>query len=218
MESQNIYGGLPKATPEQIETERKLDHAHDNAILESRLDELEQELEILEDKFIHDGTRSEVDIQRELEIEKEILRSAAVSNSLGEYKDMLAAVAYDCGLPKEWVEETLNHENSHANVSEHLGHEWVGNAVIYVKDSLGNISHIQPVHISRPKTSWGPKEVLLKRIEVTSAPERSESSLSVSDINRIETDKAKLRKIQEREEADQIALTEVQKRLGILKK
>ena len=218
MESQNIYGSLPKATPEQIEAERKLDHAHDNAILESRLNELEQELEILEDKFIHDGTRSEADVQRELEIEKEILRSAAVSNSLGEYKDMLSAVAYDCGLPKEWVEETLNHENSHANVSEHLGHEWVGNAVIYIKDSLGNTSNIQPVHISKSKTSWGPKEVLLKRIEVTSAPERSGSSLSVSDMNRIETDKAKLRKIQEREEADQIALTEVQKRLGILKK
>lgn len=206
-----------KNTPEVLDIESKLEHARRNAILESRLVELEQELEILENQFIKSGTKSQEQVIREEEIEREILNSAAIVNSLGEYRDMLTIAARDCNVSQTWVEETLAHENSHANVAESLDFVWIGYAIVYIKDEQGKISSVQPLHMTKPQMKWGPKEVLSKRIEVTSAPKRYDNALSDSDIASIEKDKRRLEEIGLRENRKRVELDEVRARLGMKK-
>ena len=183
---------------------QSLEQAKRNPIFESRITELESQLNTLKDTFIKQGSRSAEMLAEENAIEAEIMQSSALADNIPEYREMLSQIASSYGLSQEWADDLLAHENAHANVAEVTEHEWVGYAAIFIKDENNNLTSIQPVHFTKPQLSWGPKELLEKSIEVTKAPEEYGNRLSEGDDASLTEDTERLKALQAQEELAQI--------------
>jgi len=164
----------------RAEISTRIEQARNNPIAEARLVELEAELSKLTDDFIRIGSRDAGQISSEDAVENEILKSSAVADNIVEFKEMLGQLGATYGdaikggneSAEKWAEDLLAHENAHANVAQETGHEWVGYGAVFIKDEAGRISSIQPLHFTKPKLEWGPREVIEKNIGVTQAPEK----------------------------------------------
>lgn len=181
----------------------RLKQARNNPISESRLMELEQKLDLGKDEFIETQHRSPDRVKEENMIEKEILRSSALADNLTEYTEMLQQIRTAYGLTQEWANDLLAHENAHANVAQETGHEWVGYAAVFIKDSDGNLISIQPLHFTKPNLSWGPEEMIAKNIEVTKAPEVYVNKLSEGDELSLVEERRRLERIKMRKAPDE---------------
>lgn len=193
----------------------RIEAASSNPIAETRLAELEDQLEKFTDKLIDIGHRDDEQIASESAIEIEILRSSAVADNIVEFTEMLEQLSAKYGAQHKWKEKFLAHENAHASVAQAMGHQWVGYATVFIKDEGGNLSSIQPLHFTKPKPEWGPKELISKNIEVTKAPEKYGDRLSPSDEQGLVRDMERLERIKLREEADSKRIAELRRELGI---
>jgi hypothetical protein len=193
-----------------------IEKAKTNPISESRLIEIESLNNKLLNNFIERGYHTSDDIILEDLIEVEILKSTALASNLIEFKEMLEQIRLRFGLSKEWATDLLIHENSHANVSESVDEEWVGYGAIFIKDENGELSNIQPLHISKPKIIWGPKETIVKKIQVLEAPTVYGNKLSEGDMSDIELNKHRLDKLMQKESEDEKKRDEIRSKLGLL--
>ncbi|MDO8482593.1 MAG: hypothetical protein Q7S86_02120 [bacterium] len=202
---------------------QRIDVARNNPIARTRLVEIEKQLGRFIDTFLKNGQRDDAQIISENEIDREILQSCAVADNIVEFKEMLRQLAerYESAIGKnneeaiKWAEDMLAHENAHANVAQATGHEWVGYAALFIKDEDGNLSSFQPLHFTKPKLEWGPRELITKSIEVIEAPEKYGNKLSEGDVESLAQDKQRLESIRVREEMDQRRISEIRKDLGI---
>ena len=199
----------------KIKIKEAIETAKNNPIAESRLVEIEALNNKMLDNFIERGYHDTQDIVQEDLIEAEILKSTALADNLVEYQEMLSQIASEFGLSKEWVQDLLAHENSHANVSESVGEDWVGYGAVFIKDDAGVLTNIQPLHLSKPKITWGPRETIAKKIEVLDAPRVYENELSEGDVSDIELNQQRLEKIRLQEEATKKRIDEIRGELGI---
>lgn len=172
-----------------------LEHASQHAIAGSRLEQLEEELGQIKEKFITNGYRTPEDNARDDEIEAELLQSSAVVKTLPEFDEMLSQIAEKYGLSKEWAVDLKAHENAHANVSEITGHESLGYAAVFIKDEQGNLSNVQPLFFGKPNLEWGPQEAIEKDIQVLDAPRAYGNAPSEYDVADIAKNEERLRKI-----------------------
>lgn len=105
--------------------------------------------------------------------------------TLVEYRFLLEQV----GAKNGWVEETLAHENAHANRGAFLGAIHEGYTITFVEKSDGKIQQIPAAIIDIPKTlSEADQKHIF--IEVAQAPENyggDNSYLSDGDIHRVNT-------------------------------
>lgn len=199
----------------KLKIKEAIDRAKGNPIAESRLIEIESLNNKMVDNFIERGYHDREDIIQEDLIEAEILKSTALADNLVEYEEMLSQIASEYNLSEEWGKNLLAHENSHANISQSVDEDWVGYGAVFIKDDQGSLSSIQPLHLSKPKINWGPKEVVSKKIEVLNAPAVYENDLSEGDESDIELNKQRLEKIRLKEEAENNRMTELRGKLGI---
>ncbi len=199
----------------KIKIKEAIEKAKNNSIAESRLIEVESLNNKMEDNFIKKGYHDTEDIIQEDLILAEILKSTSLADNIIEFKEMLKQIASEFGLSEEWAKDLLAHENAHANVSESLNEDWIGYGAVFIKDEQGALSNIQPIHFSRPKMNWGPKESILKKIEVLSAPRLYGNELSEGDESDLKMNNERLEKIRLNEEKDKIHIAELRGRLGI---
>lgn len=190
--------------------QKKLEHAKNRALLDSRLLELETQMAELSQSSNSDR------FQKEDKIQQEITSSSAVSDTLVEFREVLRQLTEEYGeygLDEKWAEDLLAHENAHANIAQATGHEWVGYLTTFIKDNEGRIVSIQPSHLTKSQKGWGYRESIVKHIEVLDAPRKYDNKLSSFDEQDIETDKKRLADLEKthKEEIDA-----VRKSLGIL--
>jgi len=115
------------------------------------------------------------------EIEKEIIDSSVFVNNLVEFREVLRQIAIICGESEIWIEDTLAHENAHANEAEVQGLDFRGYIALFVKDEFGKITGIQPACIIRTPKSFSHSDLLKSNEEVTLAPEKYGNELSDYD-------------------------------------
>jgi hypothetical protein len=192
-----------------------IEKAKNNPIAESRLSEIESINNKTVDNFIERGYHDPEDIIQEDLIEVEILKSTALAENLIEYEEMLHQISSEFGLSKQWAEDLLVHENAHANISEFVNEDWIGYGAVFIKDEEGFLSNIQPLHLSKPKITWGPKEMITKKIEVLDAPRVYENQLSEGDVLDIELNQKRLEKIKLQEENEKKRMTQIREELGM---
>lgn len=207
---------LPSVEQLKEKIKQCIEQASKNPMAENRLAEIELQLSQMEETFLQTGTRSSEQLATEDRLEQEIKDSTAIADNLVEFKTMLEQLSEKYGSEHGWVENYLAHENAHANAGAETGHEWVGYGTVFLKDETGNLSHIQPLHFTKPKLEWGPREMLAKRIEVTAAPEKYGDKLSDADTDLLQRDQQRLRELGERETRDRARLTDVRKQLAEL--
>lgn len=200
METHTFNEQLKELVKQKIET------AKANAILESRLEELEK------DMYEYSSRQDDEAYKHEDLIEKEILNSSAVANDLAEFQEVLRQIKEEYGQTDEWAENMLAHENAHANVAEQTGHPWVGYTTLFVKDENNSIVGIQPAYFTKSDRKWGKVETLIKRMEVTNAPRVYDNAPSEYDDADLKKDGERL-KVLERTDAEEVA--RVRKSLGI---
>lgn len=169
MESDNFNERLRFSIKEKIDT------AKANAILESRLEQLES------DMYKYGSRQDDEAYKQEDLIEQEILKSSAVANDLTEFREVLRQKREEYGQTNEWAENMLAHENAHANVAEQTGHPWVGYTTLFIKDENNRIVGIQPAYFTKSNRSWSKVETLIKRMAVTDGPRIYDSAPSEYD-------------------------------------
>lgn len=185
---------------------QKISKAMSNPILGSHLRDLSDESGRI-------GGRSDKEAwDREDQIQNEILESSVVADNLVEFREVLNQIAEMCGKDEEFVTDLLAHENSHGNVAEATGHDWVGYIAVFVKDEAGKLVSIQPAHFLKSNRGWGKIETILKRIMVTDAPRIYDNALSQGDEEDLERDRAV---IFEMEKTDAEEIARIKKELGM---
>jgi hypothetical protein len=155
------------------EIRQRLEKALDNPILRSRLNELLKEL----DKMRKKDYKSPLTDQQ---IMDELLASSARADNLIEFQEMLRQLASHFNRPKEWIEDTLAHENAHAAAALENGFEWMGYALLYIKNEVGEVV-VQPFFIQRASKDWSQKELHFKNLQVLNAPKLYGHTLSSFD-------------------------------------
>ena len=183
---------------------RSIEQAKNNPISDERVIAIEWRLNEIKDKFVAEGHRTPEGEAEEMAIEAEIMQSSAVVDTLPGCQELFSQVARDFNLGQAWADDLVAHENAHANVAEATGHDLIGYAVLFIKDEGGQLSNLQPLHISRPDVEWGPRESLTKHIEVTNAPAEYGNTLSEGDKFDIEADRRRLAEIDRRDQIEQI--------------
>lgn len=116
------------------------------------------------------------------EIWSEFNRASVQVETLVEYKFLLEQVSQD----RNWIIETLAHENAHANTGEKLGAIPEGYTVTFIKKSDGKIEHL-PAAIVNTK-NLDPEKEKHVIVEIAKAPESYEGGnnyLSDGDLHRI---------------------------------
>jgi hypothetical protein len=203
----------------KVRIAERVDKAIGNPIVASRLSELEKKLSEYDDKFIETGHRSADQIIEEDKIEAELVSHSALADNLVEFTEMVDQIgtkySFDIGDVKKWAEDTVAHENAHANMSQVTGNDWVGYATLFYKNEDGGDPGFFPFVITKPKNEWGPKEVLTKDIERLNAPEMYGNKPSNSDVEDIAKTKEKLKKLEEREKQDAGRIASLKGELGI---
>jgi hypothetical protein len=189
-----------------LRIKEKIDTAKANAILESRLEEIEK-------KMYEYSLRQDEEAHRQEDlIEQEILSSSAVANDLTEFREVLGQIKQEYEQTNEWAENMLVHENAHANVAEQTGHPWVGYTTLFIKDSNNRIVGIQPAFFTKSDRKWGKVETLMKRMAVTDAPRVYDNSPSEQDDLDLKKDNERLKEF-EKTEAKEVA--RVRESLGL---
>jgi hypothetical protein len=169
MEKSNFESNLREAVSAKIET------AKNNAIKESHLFELEDELDQLA------KTKSQESHDREYEIEKEIFASSVVSDTVIDFKEILVQIGTMYGQSPDWAINMLAHENSHANIGESIGFDIRGYIVIFSKDESGRIVSIQPAVLSKANDKWSDVEKSMKDAVMQEAPKIYGETMSDGD-------------------------------------
>ena len=124
-------------------------------------------------------------------LNKEITDSEILVQSIMEYQKVLELL----GLPKQKIDELLNHENAHANVTEQVASQtFDGFRVRFHKDINGKVS-FTPQAKTTTDLSFPEKQRLEEDILVTEAPLHYGDKLSARDKEVIEEAKSRLSKL-----------------------
>lgn len=164
----------------------KIETAITNAIPRDKLFKLEDELDEL-------GKSKNLEAyEREDEIERELMASCVVAETIVEFKEVLIQVGKMYNKTEDWAEDLLAHENAHANVGEAVGYEVKGYIVLFSKDNAGRI-YSQPAVFSRSNRDWNTVEKAMKNIVMYEAPLKYGEVMSDGDIEMAERAHLKLK-------------------------
>jgi len=192
-----------EAPPNQLDIIKQrvtenIDRAASKPISELRLSQLGNRLDTIKEQFVARGFKTDECRQEEREIISEILESSATAKTLLEFKEVLSQLVNRYGLSQEWADDTLEHENAHANVAAITGHDFVCYATVFVDEGDGHFG-LDPICVIEDNVDWGPAETLIHNIATTDAPRIYGNALSPGDEESIQRDEALLHSLQNTE-------------------
>jgi hypothetical protein len=133
----------------------------------------------------------------------EELEACAVAHTLPEFQIMVRELAIMYPGVGKLMDEVnwVAHENAHMNVAEATGHEILGYGIIFFSEGDPALSQwgIHPCSWTKSNISWGPEEILEKRIKVVNAPAEYGDKLSESDKRGIAKLQARLERLRKKD-------------------